>query len=1270
MSTKLSLLEGGPIGKRPQLPGSTPAPGISGQATPYTTKMPAKLFSKTANARLEGDDTPNKQSVDLEKSEDRELMKKQGDAMKKIDAHVNKMVARLPMNIREPVTSILQMAFDMSHNAQQKVDNQQSEVLTLRNESKKKTKQLEQLDRTCDIYRERLKILEEKLRSLQDNIASRQMITTQNKRALQRMGGTNRMLIGSLEALNVEIEQEKNKEQQMHEKSMTSISEILSSVPGVDKIAPAGPNAANEKLRESLLRISREHYTYVKKTENLEETVRELRKSLHDCEDKSRRYQLELDEFREPVVDTDGANLDDIKKKIKADVTHRALKLNLQDIDDRFKFQVFHRNAVDPVDAVVLMRRLLSHVATIPATSDESMLASHLINEECSKLFQVEAIALGIALDDHGGIIKYSSRQSVPIIHADVSRSIVTEIMRTGISIRLNELQLSRSKDRNAEVDSCPGTTTKSLIGVPVFDKSRDECIGTMLLINKKENGMMTDVDEIFACAYAEMIGTWFTAALVNKRLQDRAETLTHLIHAPMDLLKVIPEENTITAAQKMTLKELLHRVEIVAKEALKAAKVRAFIKDASGRNSNTPDLVFFDPRSIDVEKHFGNAEIKRSPLNSGVAGHCVVSRRSHLFSDPFDDIYFNPEVDMDPLGAISVCVPLLDAQGKTVMGSLQIIASAASPTMSSVAGNDGQILFDQACEWLAFQISSQLEWLLKCVGTLAPARPAITPKKRFSQKLSHSFSSLVIEEDEGNKSVGSLGSIDSTGSRRSTRRGRETGLTNAITPTSAIPKNVRVSGRSVIKIASPSLKGNAELQHLRSKVSLLSEELKKYTNFAGVSGKNVVTDVVSKEPSQVIEEDQDTPGPNGSYFQKEEIEALNVELDKMKERYSEADADRVANEKERDAALSKQLELQSQLAKLESELSDTKNLLSEIKSTANQEVEAAQIASNSMEKRLEETLAALGSAESRVEAAQREAAAYKTASQATGDSASAEAALRSNLQESIASLEATVQTLKVENKTLSDNATTTSVELVAKQNAITNITERLDETKGSLTRSNTQITALQAQIDGLNEALKQKDNVLGIMQEQLVKMANDSVTKIDDAVLKAAEAQREAAVAALAQAAADADAAAAATSVTTPIHENKSTISAESNAWSQYTDDHGNTYYHNSITNDTQWDLPPGASLSAQNSVADTTSNANANAHPNPTTKSFAVDSSATAPGGRVGDWVQYFDDAGHPFWVNETTGESSWDAPTGAGGTNTGENESNGNGGYNIEL
>ena len=29
-----------------------------------------------------------------------------------------------------------------------------------------------------------------------------------------------------------------------------------------------------------------------------------------------------------------------------------------------------------------------------------------------------------------------------------------------------------------------------------------------------------------------------------------------------------------------------------------------------------------------------------------------------------------------------------------------------------------------------------------------------------------------------------------------------------------------------------------------------------------------------------------------------EEIEALNVELDKMKERYSEADADRVANEK------------------------------------------------------------------------------------------------------------------------------------------------------------------------------------------------------------------------------------------------------------------------------------------------------------------------------------------------------------------------------------
>jgi hypothetical protein len=118
---------------------------------------------------------------------------------------LTKMVQRLPHNVREPVTSILTMAFDTSAQSQQKIENQNLELITVRGELKKKGVQMEQLNNSCDIYRERLKVMEEKLRSLSDDIDSRQKITTQNKRHMARMSATNRMLINSLEALNEEV---------------------------------------------------------------------------------------------------------------------------------------------------------------------------------------------------------------------------------------------------------------------------------------------------------------------------------------------------------------------------------------------------------------------------------------------------------------------------------------------------------------------------------------------------------------------------------------------------------------------------------------------------------------------------------------------------------------------------------------------------------------------------------------------------------------------------------------------------------------------------------------------------------------------------------------------------------------------------------------------------------------------------------------------------------------------------------------------------------
>ena len=208
-----SLVSGGAIGHRPVMPGSTPAPGGAGRTNPYSTGKkgdPPRLFSKTGplpptaprtlpqSATLTASGMPDFSALPAP-AVPRDGERRQQNTM------LTKMVQRLPHNVREPVTSILTMAFDTSAQSQQKIENQNLELITVRGELKKKGVQMEQLNNSCDIYRERLKVMEEKLRSLSDDIDSRQKITTQNKRHMARMSATNRMLINSLEALNEEV---------------------------------------------------------------------------------------------------------------------------------------------------------------------------------------------------------------------------------------------------------------------------------------------------------------------------------------------------------------------------------------------------------------------------------------------------------------------------------------------------------------------------------------------------------------------------------------------------------------------------------------------------------------------------------------------------------------------------------------------------------------------------------------------------------------------------------------------------------------------------------------------------------------------------------------------------------------------------------------------------------------------------------------------------------------------------------------------------------
>ena len=812
---KTSLVSGGALGFRPELPGSTPSAGGAGRKNPYSQgNKGTRLMSKSGPLPP----TKKKEEVGLLSSGMPDFSALPAPAIPKDterrqqNVMLTKLVQRLPHTVREPVTSILTMAFDQSSQAQHKIDNQNLELITIRGELKKKTKQMEQLNNSCDIYRDRLKVMENKLRSLSDDIESRQKITTQNKRHMARMSATNRMLINSLEALNEELPEGaagddasmasshrgeiknmaladilKSTSRPNSPKSAKlppppvhtemsvdnsvlrgglspEMSAVLTRVAGEKAARPLGQNAANEKLRESLLRVAREHYRYVKKSETLERTVRELRDTLAQTEANSRRFKLELDEFRDASIHDAGDETlaqTRYKKEASLSIANKMQKLSsYHDLDDRFKFQMFHRNAMDPVEAVVSMRRLLAYVAGAPGGASEKAMGNYFAHDNVCRIFEVEAVAISIALDGGDGVTKYFSREGGPHIHVDIDMSITTEVMRTCDSQRINNIQ--RTYTYNAEIDSCPHVTTEKILCVPIVDKAREEVIGAFCLFNKLNDHIFTDADDVFATCYAEQIGNWFTASLVQERICQRVETLTHLMHTPEELLKAVPEPNTAAAKRDMSVKEILHTMEQVAAEGLKCAKVRAFVRNGRATKvqdlqGNPSDLIMLDPKTVNskIDMSWAAVETMRVGTKSGIAGHVNNTKRLHLLTDTFHDGHFNPEVDLDPVGSIMVCVPILDFSTNDVIGVLQLVATSASPTMSKQAGNDGQVLFDQAAEWLAYVMSTPLSYLLKGIG--APAlKPAKAPR-RFTSVIRHGITEVMVSAENAHDREGSI---------------------------------------------------------------------------------------------------------------------------------------------------------------------------------------------------------------------------------------------------------------------------------------------------------------------------------------------------------------------------------------------------------------------------------------------------------------------------------------------------------------------------------
>jgi DNA repair exonuclease SbcCD ATPase subunit len=344
---------------RPPLPSTTSAPSSVGRSV-YSSRIPPhfenpvpKAPPKSNKKKLEDElnalITPSKNEHSPKSTRSpsvQQVLQERGLA---------KLVDKLPYELRESVTSILQMAFAAAENVQKDLEFSHHEVSVLRSDLNKKIHEIQTMEKACDIYKNQIHVLEESVESLQDTIDSRKKFTNRNRSAMSRLATTNRMLIDALDAL-----QNPAAANIMGRSALPPAPAAPLEVPRVGPLTPitGGPRtpkginhqeyeekvqkltmSQNDKLRESLLEIAREHYKSLKNSEHLETKVNELKIALKSQEQLNRNLKSELDEIK-AITQVDTTMTVEDKPILEAATFVNFKAKNFSSIDDRF--QVSH----------------------------------------------------------------------------------------------------------------------------------------------------------------------------------------------------------------------------------------------------------------------------------------------------------------------------------------------------------------------------------------------------------------------------------------------------------------------------------------------------------------------------------------------------------------------------------------------------------------------------------------------------------------------------------------------------------------------------------------------------------------------------------------------------------------------------------------------------------------------------------------------------------------------------------------------------------------
>ena len=722
-----------------------------------------------------------------------------------------------------------------------------------------------------------------------------------------------------------------------------------------------------------------------------------------------------------------------------------------------------------------------------------------------------------------GGFVTSSGETAYSSIAEEV---LITGQTKTKSSIRLFEPDC-RSKWFSASIDGLTGNSKNTrVIAFPLRGLDTGRTIGVLQFVFSR-NSKYAKSDffapgivelEPFGAIYAELIGPVLAQSIVFQRISSHVEMLGSLLNASSSMYSIIPNHGSFLSQRLLQVEEILHMMESICRVTLKCSRCRAYLM--SSRVGVGGDfLIVLDEEvgSGGLSRDTKDMTSKQLPANQGIAGRVLKTKIGHLVEDILTDKFFDSSIDLDPESWPLFVVPITDLEGD-VMACVELVGSEQSPRLrSGYDGGDGRILFDIAAQWLAHQISGPLQHLLRLLHRTTASRP-VTPSARLSPRMSGarnlpfyapcgSFRGKFSREKEipsgSNLDInvnGSMGSIS----------------------TSVIKD---FGGGVREKNGAASLD---EFQLMKIKLSQLQSELNLIrTNCSSYdpSEKESLTASIFSLESELkgLERDQSLKAQVRSecilslqsliHTTQNSNKSLEFEVEVVKRRLKDLSSMKNSEMTTLGTAQTENLEKIYMKKLFEEEQNVAVSLTELLQKISLIEVENSELESVQNDNAARENLER-----------ENEAVIVRLKALTSNDPTQQKASLQK-------SQEALEQKLESSKKVAAD-----------KEVEVATLTVALQSTYKDNLLLSENISALERRIGELELADMKKETVLGIMQEQIVKMANDQSKSYEEMLKKGKDSTHA-----------------------EPSHKE----------WQQHYDDQGNLYYYNNCTGETSWEPP-----------------------------------------------------------------------------------------------